>query len=87
MLQKTKSLRYSINVTIKLQKGGTVVKRKYSIKALAAMCGMTIPQLADSANIKPQRLYDISAGRRKISGAELLKLAEIAKVKPEEVKA
>lgn len=64
-----------------------MVNRQYSIKALAAMCGMTIPQLADSANIKPQRLYDISAGRRKISGAELLKLAEIANVKPEEVKA
>jgi len=64
-----------------------VVERKYSIKALAAMCGMTIPQLADSANIKPQRLYDISAGRRKLTGAELLKLAEIANVKPEEVKA
>ena len=64
-----------------------MVERKYSIKALAAMCGMTIPQLADSANIKPQRLYDISAGRRKLTGAELLKLAEIANVKPEEVKA
>lgn len=64
-----------------------MVERKYSIKALAAMCGMTIPQLADSANIKPQRLYDISAGRRKLTGAELLKLAEIANIKPEEVKA
>lgn len=64
-----------------------MAERKYSIKALAAMCGMTIPQLAETAEIKPQRLYDISAGRRKISGAELLKLAEIANVKPEEVKA
>ena len=64
-----------------------MTERKYSIKALAAMCDMTITELAQLAEIKPQRLYDISAGRRSISGAELLKVAKIANVKPEEVKA
>lgn len=61
------------------------IERQYSIKALAAICGQNIPQLAKLADIKPQRLYDVSAGRRKLTGAEVLKLAKVTGVKPEEV--
>ena len=62
-------------------------KHSYSIKALAYMCGLTIPQLAEKAEIKPQRLYDVSAGRSKLKGAELLKLAKVSGVPSDQINA
>ena len=51
------------------------------------MCGLTIPQLAEKAEIKPQRLYDVSAGRSKLKGAELLKLAKVSGVPSDQINA
>lgn len=49
------------------------------------MNGLTIAELAQKADIKPSRLYEISAGRRRMMTRDLYKLTTVTGIKPEQI--
>jgi hypothetical protein len=69
------------------RKEGKLDNRKYNIKAVAAICNTTITELAEKAEIKPQRLYDVSTGRRRLTGAELAKLEKVTGISADQIDA
>lgn len=60
-------------------------KKVYTVKMLAYMNGLTIAELAQKADIKPSRLYEISAGRRRMMTRDLYKLTTVTGIKPEQI--
>lgn len=57
-----------------------------SIKAIAANMGVTIGELADNAGIDPNHLYEVSAGRAKMTADDILKLANISGLPPKNIR-
>ena len=49
-----------------------------SVKAIAANMGLTIGELADNAGIDQNHLYEVSAGRAKMTADDILKLSKIS---------
>jgi plasmid maintenance system antidote protein VapI len=47
-----------------------------SVKAIAANMGLTIGELADEAGIDKNHLYEVSAGRTKMTADDILKLSK-----------
>lgn len=48
---------------------------KFSIKALAALKGMNLSELAEAANINQNHLKDLSTGRVRMTADDLKKLS------------
>ncbi|WP_105303075.1 helix-turn-helix domain-containing protein [Anaerolactibacter massiliensis] len=48
---------------------------KFSVKALAALKGMNLNELAEAANINQNHLKDLSAGRVRMTADDLKKLS------------
>ena len=49
-----------------------------TVKAIAANMNITIGELAERAGIDSNHLYEVSAGRAKMTATDILKLAETA---------
>lgn len=49
-----------------------------SVKAIAANMGLTIGELADEAGIDKNHLYEVSAGRTKMTADDILKLSKVS---------
>ena len=48
---------------------------KFTVKMLAAYMRMSIGKLAESAGIEPEHLLNVSCGRVKMTGDDLVKLS------------
>ncbi len=57
-----------------------------SVKAIAANMSMTIGELADNAGIDQNHLYEVSAGRAKMTADDILKLAKISGLPPQNIR-
>jgi plasmid maintenance system antidote protein VapI len=57
-----------------------------NVQAIAKNMGMTIGELADIANINKDHLYDVSAGRTKMTADDLLKLAKVSGLPPQNIR-
>lgn len=58
---------------------------KFNVKMLGAYMDMSIEKLAELAGIKPQHLQDISAGRVKMTGEDIVKLSQITGIPAEKI--
>ena len=58
---------------------------KLSIKALAAVKGMTIKELADASGISQTHLKDISCGRVRMTADDLIKLSKATEIPMENI--
>lgn len=53
---------------------------KFNIRMLAAYMKMSTEKLAEKAGISPDHLKNVSAGRAKMTGDDLVKLSEFTKI-------
>ena len=58
-----------------------------SIKAIAANMNMTIGELADCAGIERNHLYEVTAGRVKMTADDLLRISKASNVPPTNIRA
>ena len=58
-----------------------------SIKAIAVNMSMTIGELADSAGIERNHLYEVSAGRAKMTADDLLRISKATNIPPTNIRA
>ena len=58
---------------------------KFTIKALAAVKGVTIEELSNMADIKYQHLKDVSSGRVTMTARDLIRLHEATGVPCEQI--
>lgn len=55
---------------------------KLNVRALAAMKKLSIEKLAELANLDPAHLQNVSLGRAKMTGRDLVNLAKATGVNP-----
>ncbi len=53
---------------------------KFTVKMLAAYMRMSIERLAEQSGIKADHLLNVSAGRVKMTGDDVVKLSEFTKI-------
>ena len=58
---------------------------KFNIKMLCAYLDCSIEKLAEMANIKPQHLLDVSAGRVRMTADDLAKLSQTTGIPMEKI--
>lgn len=57
----------------------------FSVRMLAVMRKQTISELAADADIKPQHLLDVSAGRSKMTADDIVKLSALTNIPVENI--
>ena len=62
-------------------------KKKYTVKAIAAVMDTTIEGLADQAGIAFDHLKGVSCGRLRMTADDLLKLSAVSGIDPFDIKA
>lgn len=61
-------------------------KKQYSVKALSALMGLTISELAEKCGINKYHLQQVSCGRIKMSSEDIIKLSKYTGVSAKEIK-
>lgn len=56
-----------------------------TVKAIAVNMGLTIGNLADVCGIERNHLYEVSAGRAKMTADDILRIAKAAGIEPKNV--
>ena len=57
-----------------------------NVSAIASNMDITIGELADLAGIKRDHLYEVSAGRAKMTADDMLKLSKASGVPPQNIR-
>jgi len=60
-------------------------KYKVNVKAMAANLNISVGELAKKAGINPNHLYEVSAGRSKMTADDLIKLSAATGVPAENI--
>lgn len=60
---------------------------KFNVRMLAAMMKMPISELAEKAEIDPNHLASVSAGRTRMTADDLIKLSNLTGVDPKKIEA
>ena len=62
------------------RKGGAMEEVKFTVKMLAAYMRMSIERLAEQSGISADHLLNVSSGRVKMTGEDVVKLSEFTKI-------